>query len=131
MSTSLHSPLPWHHFEHCEGHSINDADGHHVAYTDWYSDAFDTVDAPADHNAEFIVRACNAHLALVDAARHCQRLCRLIERWADAEDSVDCAELMAEIVDLAQGDRTGLDALELAGCPIIEAPADPGKEVHS
>ena len=42
MSKSLHSPTPWHHFEHCEGHSINDANGHHVAYADWDSEGFDT-----------------------------------------------------------------------------------------
>lgn len=131
MSTSRHSPLPWHHFDHLEGHSINDANGHHVAYTDWYCDAFDTDDAPADHNAEFIVRACNAHSALVGAARLCHQLCGLIERWADAEDSVDCAELMAQIVDLGQDETTGRKALELAGCPTIEAPAEHSKEVRS
>lgn len=64
MSRPLHSPIPWHQFEHCEGHSINDAKGRHVAYTDWDSEGFDTQDAPADHNAAFIVTACNAHTKL-------------------------------------------------------------------
>ena len=61
MNKPVNSPLPWHQFEHCEGHSINDVNGHHVAYTDWDSEGFDTEDAPADHNAAFIVTACNSH----------------------------------------------------------------------
>lgn len=69
-----HSPLPWHHFDHCEGHSINDARGHHVAYTDWDCDAFATEDAPADHNAAFIVRACNAHHDLLAALNYAYRI---------------------------------------------------------
>ena len=67
MSKPLHSPTPWHHFDHCEGHSINDANGHHVAYTDWDSEGFDTENAPADKNAAFIVAACNAHVAMLEA----------------------------------------------------------------
>ncbi len=82
-------------------------------------------------NVEFIVQACNAHHALVNAARFARRLCDLIERWADAEDSVDCAELMAEIVGLAQSHATVRTALTLAGCPIVEPSASTYEKVHS
>lgn len=102
MSKSMHSPLPWHHFEHCEGHSINDANGHHVAYTDWDCLAFDTEDAPAEHNAAFIVRACNAHRHLLRTARLAFKVCRLVERWADEADSVRQSELIAQLVDHAR-----------------------------
>ena len=130
MSTHLHSPLPWSQFENCEGYSINDAGGSNVAYIDWHCDVSATEDAPADQNAEFIVRACNAFHKFVEAARLAHQLCELVERWADAEDSVDCAELMDEIVNLAQGDTTGREALELAACPIVAPSADAGKEVR-
>lgn len=99
MSKSMHSPLPWHHFEHCEGHSINDANGHHVAYTDWDCLAFDTEDAPAEHNAAFIVRACNSFRPLLRTARLAYKVCRLVERWADEADAVRQSELIAQLVD--------------------------------
>ncbi|MEQ1651124.1 MAG: hypothetical protein ABL897_01400 [Hyphomicrobium sp.] len=61
-------------------------------------------------NGEFIVRACNAHNQLVEAAKLADQLCNLITRWVGT-DLDEAYSIMDEIVALAQDVTTASAAL--------------------
>ena len=122
-----HTPTPWKVGKHsitvfgADGYEVTDPEqGPHVSeewqnhiienpsdYRHWSDNKKDWRDpafAEMEANAEFIVRACNAHDDLIRSAQIADKLIKLIEKWADSEQEASYA-VMDDIVALAQDER--------------------------